>query len=44
MHNEDTDLVELSLDVIKLAVNRITDDNAQLGYPKSEAELTTLVG
>lgn len=44
MHNVDIDLVELSLDVIKFAINRITDTNPQLGFPKSEAELTALVG
>jgi glutamate/tyrosine decarboxylase-like PLP-dependent enzyme len=44
MHNVDIDLVEMSLDVIKFAINRITDTNPQLGFPKSEAELTRLVG
>lgn len=44
MHNVDIDLVDMSLDVIKFAINRITDDNPQLGFPKSECELEKLVG
>ena len=44
MHNVDIELVEMSLDVIKFAINRITDTDPQLGFPKSEAELTALVG
>jgi L-2,4-diaminobutyrate decarboxylase len=44
MHNVDIDLVEMSLDVIKFAINRITDTDPRLGFPKSEAELYALVG
>lgn len=44
MHNVDIDLVEMSLDVIKFAINRITDNNPQLGFPKKESELYALVG
>ncbi len=44
MHNVDIELVEMSLDVIKFAINRITNTNPQLGFPKSAAELQTLVG
>ena len=44
MHNVDIDLVDMSLDVIKFAINRITDTAPQLGFPKSEAELSALVG
>jgi len=44
MHNVDIDLVEMSLDVIKFAINRITDNNPQLGFPKKESELYELVG
>jgi len=44
MHNVDIDIVEMSLDVIKFAIGRITDTDPVLGYPKSEAELQTLVG
>ncbi len=44
MHNVDIDLVEMSLDVIKFAIQRITDTNPELGFPKSEKELDALVG
>lgn len=44
MHNLDIDLVEMSLDVIKFAINRITDNDPQLGFPKKESELYELVG
>lgn len=44
MHNVDIDLVEMSLDVIKFAINRITNTNPQLGFPKKESELYELVG
>jgi L-2,4-diaminobutyrate decarboxylase len=44
MHNVDIELVEMSLDVIKFAINRITNDNPQLGFPISECELQKLVG
>ena len=44
MHNVDIDIVEMSLDVIKFAINRITDTNPVLGFPKTESELHSLVG
>ena len=44
MHNVDIELVEMSLDVVKFAINRIADTNPQLGFPKSERELRELVG
>jgi hypothetical protein len=44
MHNVDIDLVEMSLDVVKFAINRIADNHPQLGFPKSECELKKLVG
>lgn len=44
MHNVDIDLVEMSLDVIKFAINRITKVNPELGFPKREEELLKLVG
>ena len=44
MHNVDIDLVEMSLDVVKFAINRIADTDPQLGFPKSECELKKLVG
>lgn len=44
MHTIDLDLVEMTLDVMKYAIGRITDTAPDLGYPKSEDELRTLVG
>jgi L-2,4-diaminobutyrate decarboxylase len=44
MHNVDIDLVEMSLDVIKFAIGRISDTDPQLGFPKTAAELRSLVG
>ncbi|HRH44179.1 MAG TPA: aminotransferase class V-fold PLP-dependent enzyme, partial [Pyrinomonadaceae bacterium] len=44
MHNIDLDLVEMTLDVIKYAIARITDKNPTLGFPKKEEELLELVG
>ncbi len=44
MHNVDIGLVEMSLDVIKFAINRITNTNPELGFPKKESELQALVG
>jgi L-2,4-diaminobutyrate decarboxylase len=44
MHNVDIDLVEMSLDVIKFAINRITNTDPELGFPKKEEELKELVG
>ena len=44
MHNVDIDLVEMSLDVIKFAIGRISDNDPQLGFPKKAEELKTLVG
>jgi L-2,4-diaminobutyrate decarboxylase len=44
MHNVDIELVEMSLDVIKFAINRITETNPRLGFPKKEEELAALVG
>lgn len=44
MHNVDIGLVEMSLDVIKFAVGRISNVNPELGFPKKEEELKALVG
>lgn len=44
MHTVDIGLVEMSLDVIKFAIQRITNTNPELGYPKSEKELQSLIG
>jgi len=44
MHNIDIDIVEMSLDVIKFAINQITQTDQKLGFPKKEEELYELVG
>lgn len=44
MHNVDIDLVEMSLDVIKYAISRISDTDPKLGFPRKAEELKALVG
>jgi L-2,4-diaminobutyrate decarboxylase len=44
MHNIDLDIVEMTLDVMKYAISRITDTNPNLGFPKKASELESLVG
>lgn len=44
MHDIDMDMVEMTLDVVKYAINRITQTNPTLGKPKKEEELKQLVG
>lgn len=44
MHKLDIDTVEMTLDVMKYAVNRITNTRPDLGSPKKEEELKELVG
>lgn len=44
MHNVDLDLVEMSLDVIKYAIARISDTDPKLGFPVKAEELKKRVG
>lgn len=44
MHNIDIDLVEMTLDVMKYAINRITNVSPSLGEIKKEEELFEMVG
>ena len=44
MHNIDIEVVEMALDVVKFAINRITETDQPLGFPKREEELYELVG
>ena len=44
MHEIDIEMVEMTLDVVKYAINRITNTNPELGKPKKEEELRELVG
>lgn len=44
MHSIDIELVEMTLDIMKYAVNRISNTNPELGSPKKEDILDKLVG
>jgi hypothetical protein len=44
MHNVDIDLIEMTLDVMKYAVKRITDTEPMLGVPREESDLRAAVG
>ncbi|MCW5517276.1 pyridoxal phosphate-dependent decarboxylase family protein [Muriicola sp. Z0-33] len=44
MHNIDIGLVEMTLDVMKYAIDRITHTSPELGKPKTSEELKRLVG
>ncbi|SHI45412.1 Glutamate or tyrosine decarboxylase [Arenibacter nanhaiticus] len=44
MHKVDFEMVEMTLDVMKYAIGRITHPSPELGKPKKEAELKALVG
>jgi L-2,4-diaminobutyrate decarboxylase len=44
MHKIDMDTVEMTLDVMKYAINRITTRDPDLGKPRKEEELHELVG
>ncbi|WP_298487219.1 aminotransferase class V-fold PLP-dependent enzyme [uncultured Maribacter sp.] len=44
MHNIDIGLVEMTLDVVKYAIDRIAKTNPEFGKPKKEEELRAIVG
>ncbi|UKM64727.1 aminotransferase class V-fold PLP-dependent enzyme [Flavobacteriaceae bacterium GSB9] len=44
MHQIDIDLVEMTLDVMKYAINRISATEHPIGQPKKEEELKAMVG
>ena len=44
MHNVDLDLVEMSLDVIKYAIGRISDTDPKLGFPVKAEVLKKRIG
>lgn len=44
MHKIDIELVEMTMDVMKYAISRISETNPQIGKPKKEEELKALVG
>ncbi len=44
MHSIDIESVEMTLDIMKFAIHRITKTSPELGQPKKEEELKRLVG
>lgn len=44
MHEVDIDIVEMTLDVMRYAIGRITERDPDLGFPKTEDELKSIVG
>lgn len=44
MHKIDIDLVEMTMDVMKYAINRISETNPKIGKPLKEEDLKALVG
>lgn len=44
MHNVDIDTVELTLDVMKFAISRITNSEPPLGAPRTEGERKAIAG
>lgn len=44
MHDIDIDMVDMTMDVMKYAINRITTTSPELGKPKKAEELKALVG
>jgi len=44
MHKADIELVEMSMDIMKYAIDRLSSKKHKIGKPKSEQELKALVG
>ena len=44
MHKIDIDLVDMTMDVMKYVINRLSSTKHKIGKPKKEAELKALVG
>ena len=44
MHNIDMSFIEMTLDVMKYVIHRLTHTESQIGSPKKEEELKLLVG
>ena len=44
MHSIDIDTVEMTLDIMKYAINRISNTSPEMGSPKQEQDLMDLVG
>lgn len=44
MHKLDMDLIEMTMDIMKYTIGRVSDTNPQMGYPQTEKELQKIVG
>lgn len=44
MHEIDIDLIEMTMDIMKYVIGRVSDTSPEMGYPKREEELEALVG
>lgn len=44
MHELDIDLVEMTMDIMKYAIGRISKSLPEMGYPRSEEDLEKLIG
>lgn len=44
MHSVDIQLIEMTLDIMKYSINRISDTEPELGVPKKEEDLLKMVG
>lgn len=44
MHELDMDLVEMTMDMMKYAIGRISNTSPEMGYPQSEVKLQELIG
>lgn len=44
MHEIDMDLVEMTMDMMKFVLGRISNTSPEMGYPQSEKELQDLIG
>ncbi len=44
MHALDMDLIEMTMDIMKYAIGRVSDTSPTMGYPQKEEELQKIVG
>lgn len=44
MHKLDMDLIEMTMDIMKYAIGRVSDTNPEMGYPQTEKELQLIAG
>ncbi len=44
MHDLDMDLIEMTMDIMKYVIARVSDTQPELGYPKKEKELQDFIG